>query len=338
VTYYADKLDALADLFGAPAELARNRLRVRECEYPIIDDVIVLLPHERCPVSVRAEIERTKSLSSRAGAPDDTKFSQRVQTGFGLEWQEYGDILPEHADEFRSYFDVVDLEALKGRRVCDLGCGNGRWSHFVAPYCGELVLVDFSEAIFVARRNLAGVKGALFFMGDVTVLPFRKEFAEFAFCLGVLHHLPTPALDAVAGLGAYTRSLLVYLYYALDNRPAYFRALLALVTSVRRRLSRIESRRIRRLVALGIAVGVYEPLVIVGHLFDMVGRGRMVPLFEAYRGKSLKRVQQDAYDRFFTSIEQRVSREQIVRELSPRFQSVVVSARPPYWHFVCTRS
>ena len=336
-SYYADKLDILADLFGAPAELVGDRVRIGATAYPIIDDVIILMPAHRCPVDVRAAIEHGSPTTSRM-AERAEPFSETVQAGFGFEWREYAELLPEHADEFRSYFDLLDLGELKGRRVCDLGCGNGRWSHFIAPYCGELVLVDFSEAIFAARRNLHDVKGALFFMGDVTALPFRRDCADFAFCLGVLHHLPTPALDAVVALAPYARSLLIYLYYGLDNRPAYFRTLLAVVTIARRVLGRIENQRTRRLLALAIAVGVYEPFVVLGHVFDVFGWGKMVPLFEAYRGKSLRRVQQDAYDRFFTSIEQRVSRDQILRMLSPRFRDLVVSERPPYWHFLCTRS
>ena len=51
-SYYSDKLDVLADLFGEPVELGENQLAVGDRIYPIVDDVIVLLPPEHRPPSV----------------------------------------------------------------------------------------------------------------------------------------------------------------------------------------------------------------------------------------------------------------------------------------------
>ncbi len=321
--YYEDKLSTLADLFGAPVRLEDAHLVTAQGQYPIVDDVIVLLSPERRPPGLRG--------GRPAAASRDL-----VQDGFGSEWREYRDVLPEHRDEFAGLFDLVPLDSLRGLRVCDLGCGMGRWAYFAAPHCREMVCVDFSDAIFVARRNLAGVN-ALFFLGDVVALPFRRDFADFAFSIGVLHHLPMPALDAVRLLAAYAPRLLVYLYYALDNRPWHYRALFRGVDAARRRLSRLEHPAARRLVAKMIALGIYRPLVAMGHLLQAAGRGDLVPLYETYRGKSLRRIEQDAYDRFFTRIEQRVSRREIVETLSPLFSRLRVSERPPYWHFLGER-
>ena len=41
------------------------------------------------------------------------------------------------------YFDLIDLEALESKRICDLGCGIGRWSYFLKDIAKEIVLVDF---------------------------------------------------------------------------------------------------------------------------------------------------------------------------------------------------
>jgi SAM-dependent methyltransferase len=324
--YYADKLATLADLFGVEAvTLDAGGLRVGSALYPIVDDVIVLLPAAERPVRLSAGSGRGSSR------PRDL-----VQSSFGDEWTRYGAVLAEHADEFARYFDLVDLAALRDARVCDLGCGNGRWSALLAGHCRQLVLVDFSEAIFVARRNLAGAPHALFFLGDVTALPFRPDFADFAVCLGVLHHLPQPALTALRAMREYAPRWLVYLYYALDTRPWHFRAAFRAADALRRALSRTRSPRARRVIAVALTAVVYKPLVAAGHLLELGGRGAAVPLFETYRGKSFRRVEQDAYDRFFTGIEQRVSRRQIQEALADVFE-VRVSPTPPYWHFLCER-
>ncbi|MBM2828383.1 MAG: Mg-protoporphyrin methyl transferase, partial [Actinobacteria bacterium] len=58
-----------------------------------------------------------------------------IQHTFGEEWQRFPELLPEHREEFLQYFDLVDIGGLAGKRVCDLGCGIGRWSHFLKGAC-----------------------------------------------------------------------------------------------------------------------------------------------------------------------------------------------------------
>lgn len=313
--YYADKVPALREIFGVrDIDVTADRIRVGTTAYPVTDDVIDLMPTQR----------------GATGVAEDIQFT------FGAEWREHGQILPEHAAEFAQYFDIVDLNSLKDARVFDLGCGSGRWSFFLKDRCRELVLVDFSDAIYVARENLRDVNHCLFFKADLLSLPFADDGADFVVCLGVLHHLPVPCLDAVRILRRLAPRLLIFLYYALDNRPAYFRALLQLVNVARRRLSRIRSPRFRSAFSLFGAVAIYRPLVALGALLRPLGLGSAVPLYEVYRGKGLRRIQQDVYDRFFTRIEQRVSRGQIA-ELRRDFSAVRIADSLPYWHFLLGR-
>lgn len=313
--YYAAKVQSLQEIFGVhDIEVRADRVRVGSAEYPVTDDVIDLL----------------------GGRPNPAEFAADIQQTFGAEWQEHGAILPEHTAEFAQYFDLVDLRSLQDARVCDLGCGSGRWSALLKDRCRELVLVDFSDAIHVARRNLRGANHCLFFKGDVLALPFADDCADFVLCLGVLHHLPVPCLDAVRRLRRLAPRLLIFLYYALDNRPWHFRALLRAVSVVRRRLSRVHSPLFRRVFSLAGAIAIYRPLVALGALVRPLGLAPSVPLYEVYRGKSVRRIQQDVYDRFFTRIEQRVSHAQI-EELRAEFREVRISSGLPYWHFLLTR-
>lgn len=329
MSYYSDKLASLRDIFGTDAvSVAEDAIVVAGRAYPVVDDVIVLLPPDRRPTSLRS--------APRAPTEAASGFATDIQSTFGKEWTRYDAIMPEHESEFRRYFDLVDPASLAGARVCDLGCGNGRWSHFLRGRCREMVLVDFSEAIFVARRNLADEKNALFFMGDVRELPFRDDFVDFLFSLGVLHHLPTPCLDAVRALRRFAPRILCFLYYALDNRPLHFRLILRGVTLARRALCHIENERARELVARAGALCLYRPLVALGRLLDRARLGTHVPLYDFYRDRSPARIEQDVYDRFFTRIEQRVTRRQIM-ELNDSFGRVIVSADLPYWHFLCER-
>lgn len=331
--YYKDKIDTLRALFGDhDLVLDKEVLRVGRHRYPIVEDVIVLLDPEQYPPALRERL----GIGRVGQSIDRAVFAEDIQYTFGEEWKTYKDVLPEHAKEFSEYFDLVDLQALKGKRVCDFGCGIGRWAYHLRDHVGELVLLDFSEAIFEARRNLAQAGNALFFMADIKRLPFAPNCFDFAYCLGVLHHLPTPALDEVRGLARYAPNLLIYLYYALDNRPAYFRLLLGAASAVRNALAKVQHRLPRALLTELLAWLVYMPLIALGHALALVGAGEKVPLYEGYRGKGLRRIRQDVYDRFFTRIEQRVSRAEI-NTLTDTFTTVTISDGLPYWHFLCRR-
>jgi SAM-dependent methyltransferase len=315
--YYLDKQATLCDLFGTDdLAVETSVLRVGTQCFPIVNDVIILSdPQQRA---------------------DPATYAADIQYTFGEEWKTYNAILPEHRKEFTEYFDIVDLNTLKSARVCDLGCGMGRWSYFLKDACRELILVDFSEAIFMARKNLADSSNALFFMCDLKRLPFRENFADFLFCLGVLHHLPTPCLDEVRRLKSAAPRLLIFLYYALDNRPWYFRALLQGVTALRLTVSRVRSNLFRKFFSWAGTWLIYMPLVSLGRVCELVGAGHFIPLYEYYHDKSVKRIEQDVYDRFFTRIEQRVSRQEILG-LQDSYRRVIVSDHFPYWHFICER-
>ncbi|MDO9514361.1 MAG: class I SAM-dependent methyltransferase [Elusimicrobiota bacterium] len=329
IMYYDNKINSLKQIFGTDEIcLRKDALVVRSKVYPIIDDVIILSERGKYTEKVRKILGVASSDGSYPG------FSKDVQDTFGKEWVKYSEIMPSHREEFAQYFDIVDLESLRGRRACDLGCGIGRFSYFLKDVCGEIMLVDFSDAVFEARRNLAGRENCLFFMGDISDLPFCANYADFLFCRGVLHHLPTDALDEVRKLKKYSPRILVYLYYALDNKPFYFKWILAGVTFLRRGLSRSRSVFLRTLIPPLAARFVYFPLVLVGSVLDRFKMSGLVPLYDSYRGKGIKRTEQDVYDRFFTPIEQRFERKDIMK-LKDSFDSVTVSDKVPYWHFLC---
>lgn len=313
-------ISVIGRLFGTDS----SRVHVRDGELQVgkdtyrIDRDVVLLD------------SKAVDGSTRRGTGED------VRRSFSEEWQTYGAILLEHDDEFAAYFDLVDVHALEHALVIDLGCGSGRWSAKIVPRCDAIVLVDFSDAIFVARENLRDAPNAIFFRGDVNQLPFVDGSVDFLFSLGVLHHLDRPCLPVARDLMRLGRRGLFYLYYALDNRPAYYRTLLSGVTASRRALGRVRSERARRRISRAIAMTVYKPMVGVGTLARRLRIQAPVPLYESYRGKSVDRIEQDAYDRFFTSIEQRVSRDEI-RRAFPASYSVTFSDHEPYWHFLVDR-
>ena len=332
--YYKNKIETLKDIFATEdIVLDKEGLTVDGRRYPILEDVIILSGQEKQSDLVK---KRLGQKTSAHVTGNDKDFAKDIQYTFGQEWNAHNKILPEHRDEFLSYFDIVDLCGLKSARICDLGCGSGRWSYFLKDRVKEIILVDFSDAIFAARENLKGSDNCLFFIADLKELPFKDDFAQFLFCLGVLHHLPTSCLDEVRELKRFSERLLIYLYYALDDRPVYFRIALKGVDILRAGLSKIRSAGFRKVFSLAGTFFIYIPLILLGRLFSIFGLGRSIPLYEGYRGKSIKRIEQDVYDRFFTRIEQRVSKKDI-EGLRDTFSDVAISEKMPYWHFLCQK-
>lgn len=330
--YYADKIDRLRDMFGATqVTLADGALTVDGRAYPIIDDVIVLLEPAQYPPSVRARLNSNSANTLETYAPD-------IQDHYSKFWEEWSTLHPHYEQEFQGYFDLIDLGSLEGKSVCDLGAGMGRWSYMLAQRCPvkELILIDFSEAIFTARRLFKDDSRAVFFMGDLLRLPFRPEFADFAMSLGVLHHLPADCLQVVRQLKPVAPRLLVYLYYALDNKPIYYRWMLQAYTPLRQLMCRVKSKRFR--VAFSwFALFVFQmPFIVLGYLLRPFGLSKYVPLFDEHHWAGLDGMRHSVYDRFFTRIEQRVSRAQI-QTLGDTYSRVTIAPGQAYWHFLCER-
>ncbi len=264
--------------------------------------------------------------------------------GFGDEWSAFDQAGLEEAELdalFAQYFAVFPWERVEPDATgFDLGCGSGRWALRVAPRVGTLHCIDASrEALAVAERNLAGCRNCLFTHASVDAPGLPPGSMDFGYSLGVLHHVP----DTEAGLRACARllrpgaPLLVYLYYAFDNRPVWYRLLWRASDVLRRRVSRLPHRAKLAITSV-IAVAVYLPLARAAALARRAGmRAEAFPL-AYYADRSLYTMRTDAYDRFGTRLEQRFTREQIAGMLTRAgFEGVRFSDGEPFWCAIATR-
>jgi len=258
--------------------------------------------------------------------------------GFGDEWSAFDQSrLGEHEFKrhFDEYFSIFPFEELPPEpEGFDLGCGSGRWAAGMAGRVGLLHCIDPSaKALAVAARRLAGLPNVRFHLASVDSMPIADGSQDFGYSLGVLHHVPdTPAalLDCVRKLkpGA---PFLLYLYYALDDRPAWFRALWK-ATDVARRGIAILPFTAKKAVTTGIAALVYWPLARFSSLVERAGAPvSQIPL-SAYRGRSFYSMRTDALDRFGTPLEQRFSKAEIDSMMRQAgLVDIKFSDREPFW-------
>jgi len=263
-----------------------------------------------------------------------------VAEGFGREWSAFtqgtGDLdAAEKRRLFEAYFHIFPWQSLPPNAVgLDAGCGSGRWSTLVAPRVGHLHLLDASaDALAVARRNLAAARNVSFHHASVSEPPLPDESLDFAFSLGVLHHVPdTPAaIRAIAARLKPGAPFLIYLYYALDNRPPWFRALWQMSNQGRLMISSLPAP-LRMAASQFIAATVYWPLARLSRLMAAAGLPTgLIPL-EAYKDTSFYTMRTDAYDRFCTSLEKRFTRAEISEMLrAAGFEDIVFSETVPFW-------
>lgn len=263
---------------------------------------------------------------------------------FGAEWARFDQQQLDHDERLRlfaAYFAVFPWDTLPpSARGMDIGCGSGRWAMSVAPRVGHLMLVDpATSALEVARKNLAAHKNVSFHGADVDHLPVDDGSLDFAYSLGVLHHLP----DTARAIATVARKLkpgapfLIYLYYALDNRPRWFRVLWRLSNAFRGAIS-AAPRSIKHVTCEIIAAVVYWPLARGARVAERMGMdARNFPL-SAYRHLSYYTMRTDALDRFGTRLEHRYTRDEI-RSMLERagFRDVVFHDGEPYWCAVARR-
>jgi len=271
-----------------------------------------------------------------------------VARGFGREWSTFRqgeeNLSREQRETiFADYFRIFPWDLLPpgGGVGIDVGCGTGRWSMMVAPRVAHLHLLDVSpEALAVARENLKGAQNVSFHANSVAEIPLLAHSLDFAFSLGVLHHVPDTqkAIRAIADKLKLGAPFLIYLYYAFDNRPRWYRLLWAVSNGVRVVVSRLP-HPVRKAISEAIAALVYWPLARLAALLARFGVPQQNLPLSWYGDKSFYVMRTDAYDRFCTRLEKRFSKAQIEQMLAGAgFGSIVFSDSPPYWCAVGIKS
>jgi ubiquinone/menaquinone biosynthesis C-methylase UbiE len=257
--------------------------------------------------------------------------------GFGDEWSRFDQTGMSDGDTkriFDSYFSVFPWADLPKNAVgFDLGCGSGRWAKLVAPHVGKLHCIDPSAAIEVARKNLRTLANCEFHQTGVDDMPVSEQTMDFGYSLGVLHHIP----DTCAALSVCASKLkpgapfLLYLYYAFDNRPVWFRVLWQVSDRIRRVVSRMP-HNLRYAVSQIIATLAYWPLARFAQLAENLGVNvKNFPL-ASYRHCKFYVMRTDALDRFGTRLEQRFTRLEIKKMMEyAGLDHIIFSEEAPFW-------
>jgi SAM-dependent methyltransferase len=263
---------------------------------------------------------------------------------FGDEWVRFdqsGMTQEESEKVFREYFAIFPWGVLPhSAEGFDMGCGSGRWARHVAPRVDKLHCIDPSEAIRVAERMLCNFDNVVFHKNSLDSTGLQPASQDFGYSLGVLHHVPdtAAAIRSCAELLKPGGPLLLYLYYAFDSRPSWFRTLWQSTNLARYLICRLPPV-LKHLVTDTIASLVYWPLARLSRLMSGMGLNvHSVPL-SFYRDHSFYTMRTDARDRFGTPLEQRFTKAQIEKMmLDAGLKDIRFSESAPYWCAVGVRA
>lgn len=314
--------------------------------YPVIDGVPRLLIGPARGALVRARRAwfdarpDTASLAAEWGAIGS---ADPVIAAFDDEWSRYRDVgTADQSDLFAQYFDLMPGSSFSAdQTVLDAGSGAGRWAFEVARRGPRVVAVDLGRSIEVTRANTPSERVACV-QADLAALPLADGAVDWAYSLGVLHHTRAPEIalanvvDAVRPGG----TVLLYLYYALDQRGPLFRGIFRAVDLARRFLSS-QPRSVARVVATAVAVLVYWPLARSAAVLERAGASGLAAKFPLsfYRNLSFRTMRNDSLDRFGTRLERRYSRAQMEElMLKTGLVDVHLSESPPYWHGIGSKA
>ena len=262
----------------------------------------------------------------------------KVVKAFGEEWNSYNQSIlseKEAKDLFNRYFNIFPENFLQNNKVgIDNGCGSGRWAKQIAPLVKELHCIDASDqALGIAKKNLADFDNCIFYHINTDALKSLNKTFDFGYSLGVLHHIPDTnkaLFDSVSVLkeGA---PFLLYLYFAFDNKPFWYKVFWKISEPIRYILSRT-SFPVRKFITTLIALFIYFPLSRLALIIDKLGiKFDNMPL-SSYKDTSFYTMRTDALDRFGTKLEQRFTKKEICTMMqNAGLTNIKFSKDIPYW-------
>jgi SAM-dependent methyltransferase len=290
-------------------------------------------------IQYSTEPSSEKSIDGVQLACFDTgsNVDQKTIAAFRAEWEKFNAFSEKDIDEVGAeYFDLLEDKGWnKDWQVLDAGCGSGRWSKYLSKRVSFVEAID-PVAAEVAASFCSSETNLRVTEAGIANIPFPNEAFDGAICLGVLHHMP----DTQKGLEQIVARLkkggwiLLYLYYALDNRPWWFRFMFSLSAFFRKVISKLPGA-LKNFTCDLIAIFIYMPLVLLSRMVRRLGgTAKSLPL-SYYADKSFYIIRNDARDRFGTPLEKRFRKEEI-RAMMERagLDQIVFSETQPYWHVI----
>ncbi|HZE68537.1 MAG TPA: methyltransferase domain-containing protein [Pyrinomonadaceae bacterium] len=111
---------------------------------------------------------------------------------FGWQWQHFTQHDERYEEQFLGWIAPITPAFFRDKLVLEGGCGKGRHTQLAASWgARDVIGVDLSDAVETAFSATRRLENAHVIQADIYHLPLARVF-DYAFSVGVLHHLPDP--------------------------------------------------------------------------------------------------------------------------------------------------
>ena len=141
-------------------------------------------------VSCKARFPITRGIPRFAALDKLDADKAATAAKFGWQWQHFTQEDQKYADQFLGWIAPVTAEFFRDKIVLEGGCGKGRHTQLAAAWgAKEVIGADLSGAVETAFAATRHLDNAHIIQADIYNLPIKRKI-DYAFSVGVLHHLP----------------------------------------------------------------------------------------------------------------------------------------------------
>lgn len=120
---------------------------------------------------------------------------ENYAAGFGLQWKkhaktQYDSHTHTTISQTRFFEETRWPHQLPGSTILEVGSGSGRFTEQAASTGGMVASVDYSNAVDANYASNGNKDNVLIVQGDIYTMPFKADFFDRLFCIGVLQHTP----------------------------------------------------------------------------------------------------------------------------------------------------
>lgn len=120
---------------------------------------------------------------------------ENYASSFGLEWTkhaktQYDSYSGANVSEKRFFEETKWLSDLTGQFILEVGSGSGRFTEQASSTGAMVISMDYSFAVEANYASNGKKDNVLIVQADMYKMPFRENFFDKLFCIGVLQHTP----------------------------------------------------------------------------------------------------------------------------------------------------
>ncbi|HOX29222.1 MAG TPA: methyltransferase domain-containing protein [bacterium] len=238
---------------GEPDEIMTGLLSCKHCgaAYPVTSGIPRMLRdsmNDHGPALIpfldkHGLTDAKKQISAKNELSPEIR---QVKESFELQWEKWGMESRIFGMDKKENFDHVlanmfhpdmKIDEMKGRLICEAGCGHGMLVEALAERCGEIIGFDVGEGIRVAYARGNEFPNTHYIQASVLTPPFEKSTFDFLFSRGVIHHTPNTRL-AFAKLAEIVTPGGYYSIWVYPIRGAAFETVTKAARAVTTRLPR----------------------------------------------------------------------------------------------------